>query len=257
MKNTVPELVTLASMTNQELLSSASPLIGDLGAAFYFIPETAATGKELGLKGMEFYVLGRGGTLGNCEGRVAAAAFGYFKPSMLAGIWDEARAKVDPRAAGRAHLACCANLGRAKLQGAPGLHAFVAAAEKVNDAADPDGMGLYSAISSEPLPDDAEGRAMQLIALLREYRGSAHLAALRAAGIDTKTAHHAKRPDMAALFGWTEDEAPIITDDVIARMKEAETMTDRIVEPAFAVLSDAERTALVEGLHAVRAALAA
>lgn len=242
-------------MDNHELLSASAPLIGELGSAFYFIPETAAVGKELGLRGMEFYILGRGGPLGDCDGAAVAAAFGYFKPSMLSGIWADASAKVSPRTAGRAHLECCANLGRAKLTSVPGLGAIVAAADKVNTAADPDGLALYAAMKTEPLPTDAPGRAMVLIALLREFRGSAHLVSLRAAGIDSKTAHFIKRPDMFAVFGYGEDEIPVVTDAHHARMAEAETLTDRIVEPAFAVLNDTERSALVEGLRAIKSAL--
>lgn len=248
---------TLADMDTKELLASSAPLIGELGSAFYFIPETAAVGKDLGLRGMEFYVLGRGGPLGDCDGAAVAAAFGYFKPSMLSGIWSDASAKVSPRVAGRAHLECCAALGRAKLASVPNLEAFVAAAAKVNDAADPDGLALYAAMKTEPLPSDAPGRAMTLIALLREFRGSAHLVALRAVGIDSKTAHFIKRPDMFAVFGYGEDETPTVTDAHHAKMTDAEALTDKMVEPAFAILSDAERTALVEGLRAIKAALKA
>ena len=50
-------------MTNEELLAAACPLINEMGSAFYFIPETGAIGKELGLGGMEFYVQGRGDNL--------------------------------------------------------------------------------------------------------------------------------------------------------------------------------------------------
>jgi hypothetical protein len=31
-------------MTNEELLATACPIINDIGAAFYFIPETGAVG---------------------------------------------------------------------------------------------------------------------------------------------------------------------------------------------------------------------
>lgn len=244
-------------MDNKSLLNSVSPLIGQLGAAFYFVPETMERGKELGLGGMEFYVLGRGGTLGNCDGHVAAAAFGYFNPAFLTKVWGDAAAKCDPRTAGTAHLECCANLGRSKLAGVANLDSLASALEKVNAAADPDGLALYAAIASEPLATDLPGRVMQLIAVLREHRGSAHLVALRAAGLPTKLAHAGKRPDMWKMFGYPEDELPTLTDDDRRKLDEAEKITDLIVEPAYAVLSDAERTALVDGLEAVKAALAA
>ena len=69
---------TVAHMTNEELLATACPIINEIGSAFYFIPETGAVGKSLNLGGMEFYVLGRGGPLGDCDGAALAAAFGYF-----------------------------------------------------------------------------------------------------------------------------------------------------------------------------------
>jgi hypothetical protein len=243
-------------MNNKELLDAVCPTIGALGAAFYFIPETAALGKELGLGGMEFYVQGRGGQLGDTDGHAVAAAFGYFSPALIKSVWDAACAKCAPRKAGAAHLEAAANLGRAKLANIPNLDAFVAAMDKVNNAANPEGLGLYAAIRTETLASDAAGRAMQLIAVLREFRGSAHLVALRAVGIDGKVAHAFKRPDMWKQFGYAEDDMPVIDDAVKAKMAQAETLTDSICESAYVVLSDAERTALVAGLDAAKAALA-
>jgi hypothetical protein len=253
----VSPFTTLAPMTNQELLDAVCPTIGEIGAAFYFIPETGAVGKELGLKGMEFYVLGRGGPMGDTPGEAVAAAFGYFKPTMLAGLWEAAAAKVSPRAAGKAHLECAANLGRAKFANVAGLAELVAILDAVNNAADPDGLSLYAAMRAEELASDAPGRAMQLVALLREFRGSAHLVGLRAAGLASMIAHHVKRPDMVQAFGYTEDEAPTVTDEVHAKLAQAEKITDAIVEPAYAILSDAQRTQLVDGIAALKAALKA
>lgn len=244
-------------MNNQELLNAACPLIGELGAAFYFVPSTAAIGKELGLGGMEFYVYGRAGQMGSTTPEAVTAAFGYFKPSLLKSVIDAASAKVDARTAGAAHMKACAEFSREKLSNVPNLEGLVAILDKINNAADPDGLALYAAIRSETLAEDAAGRLLQLIAILREFRGSAHLVALRVAGVESKTAHAAKRPDMWKQFGYSEDEMPEITDEVKKAMAEAESYTDRIVEPAYSVLSDAERTALVDGLKAVKAALAA
>ncbi|MFN8022731.1 MAG: hypothetical protein U0Q03_14480 [Acidimicrobiales bacterium] len=244
-------------MTLDDLLATASPLLRDHGWAFYFTPETRAKGAELGLDGFQFYFLGRGGVLGDVEPAVVSAAFGYFKPSLVARVWNAAREKVSPRDAGRAFMACCADHGRAKLTGVEGLAEFVAAAEQVNVAADPDGLALYAATAAEPLADDLPARAMQLVTILREHRGSAHLIALRAVGLDTRTAHHAKRPNDGTTFGWSEDEAPVIDDAVRARMDEAEALTDRIVAPAYAVLDEAARQAFVTGLQRLCAALAA
>ena len=242
-------------MNNQELLDAACPTINVFGAAYYFTPETLQAGKNINLGGMEFYVQGRAGQMGNCDPDAVSAAFGYFKPALLKSILEAARAKVEPRVAGAAHLEACAALGRAKLASLPQLEAFVAVLEKVNDAADPDSLALYAAIRTETLASDAPGRAMQLIAILREFRGSAHLVALRAAGIKSSTAQFIKRPDMWKQFGYTEDEAPEVTDVELQKMAQAEKLTDALVEPAYAVLTQDERKVLIDGLEAVKAAL--
>ncbi len=242
-------------MNNKELLDAVCPTIAVVGAAYYFTPETLAAGKELGLGGMEFYVQGRGGQLGNTDGLAVAAAFGYFSPALIKSVWDAACAKCEPRKAGTAHFEAAAQHGRAKLSGLANLDAFVAAMDKVNNAADPEGLGLYAAIRTEELASDAPARAMQLLAVLREFRGSAHLVALRASGVPGKVAHASKRPDMWKQFGYPEDAMPVIDDAVKAKLRQAEDLTDALVEPAYAVLNDAERAALVAGVQAAKDAL--
>ena len=243
-------------MSKEDFVREACPLIGNSGWAYYFAPHTQAKGAELGLVGMEFYVAGRGGPLGDCDGAALASAFGYFNPAVSGGAWESAKAKVSPRVAGKAHLECCAEHGRNKLSDIAGLAAFVAAADAVNNAADPDGLTLYAAIKTEPLVSDLPGRAMQLVTVLREFRGSAHLLALRAMGIDSKTAHFVKRPNDVKMFGWTEADAPVIDDDLRARMVAAEELTDKLVAPAYGVLNAQERKDFLAGAQAIAAALA-
>ena len=201
--------------------------------------------------------MGRGGVLGDVEPAVVSAAFGYFNPGMVAALWNAGKAIVSPRVAGSAYMEASGEHGRLKLSAGDGLDAFVAAAEKVLAATDLDGFSLFAGVAAEPRADDLPARAMQLITVLREYRGSAHLVAVRAVGLTTKVAHFAKRPDDIAMFGWSKDDAPVIDDDVHAKMDAAEALTDALVTPAYAVLDDAERTAFVDGLHAIQAALTA
>jgi hypothetical protein len=242
-------------MTPEELVADACPKIRDLGWAFYFVPETFATGAALGLDPVHFYFLGRGGVLGDVEAAVVTSAFGYFKPSLVEAVWNAGRQKVAPRDAGRAFLECAAAHGRRKLSAIEALPEFCAAADAVNGAADPTGLALYAAAAAEPLVEDPPGRAMQLVSILRELRGSTHLLAVRAAGLDAKTAHFIRRPDDAAMFGWSDDDAPIITDEHRARLERADALTDELVLPAYAVLDDAGRRAFTTGLDAIEAAL--
>lgn len=238
-------------MSLTEFLAQACPLVGDTGYRFYFTPETRAVGEGLGLNGMEFYVLGRGGPLGDCDGSALAANFGYFNPAMIGGVWDAAKAKCAPRTAGTAHLQCSAEFGRAKFAGIDGLDKFVAAADAVNAAADPDGLGLYAAMKSEALASDVPGRAMQLATVLREFRGSAHLAAIRAVGLTSKVAHFVKRPNDAKMFGWSEDEVATVTAADRAKWDAAEKITDEMVAPAYGVLDEGGRAAFLAGITAM------
>ena len=50
-------------MNAQEIVSAVAQKTGDIGAAFYFTPETVGRGKEFGLGGFYFYIIGRGGCL--------------------------------------------------------------------------------------------------------------------------------------------------------------------------------------------------
>ena len=185
------------------------------------------------------------------------SAFGYFNPAVIEKAWNAGRELIAPRDAGREYMACCALHGRNRLSDIDGLDSFVAAAGAVNDAADPTGLALYAGFKAEPLVDDVPGRAMQLLAMLREFRGSAHLVALRAVGVESKMAHFVKRPNEIKTFGWTAADAPEITDATHAAMREAEALTNRIVTPAYAVLDEAQRRDLVDVLGRIHASLSA
>ena len=244
-------------MTDEELISIVCPIINDNSYKYYFSQSTIDTGKSLGLKGMEFYVAGRGGALGDCEGSVVAAAFGYFNPIIINAAWTLAIAKHPARTIGSMHYECAAVVGREKLSALPNLAEFESAMQKVFDAMDPDGLALFAAFKSLPLVNDLPGRAMQLAASLREYRGSAHLVAVRASGVSGIQAHFIKRPKDMKNFGWSESEYPIVNDETRARMVAAEKLTDALCIAPYSVLNETERASLVAGARAFEAALAA
>jgi hypothetical protein len=241
-------------MTPAELVATASPKIGSLGAAFYFAPETVAVGKEHGLDGFRFYILGRGGVLGDAEAPVITSAFGYWNPELITKMWDSGREKMSPRDAGRLYVGCAQDFGRRTFAGVAGLDAYNAAAAKVVAAANPAGLALFAGLAAEPLADDAPARAMQLTAVLREFRGSAHLLAVLASGLEPRLAHAIRRPEMVKTFGWGEDPIPSTAADR-ACLDASEALTDQLVLPAFSTLSSEEGEALVAGLDGMAATL--
>lgn len=242
-------------MTPEQLIAEACPKIRDYGWAYYFVSATTERGKELGLDPLQWYFLGRGGGLGDVEASVARAAFGYFEPGLFQVMWDSAREVLDERTAGHEHYLCAANHGRRHLAGLDGLDTFCAAAERVVDAGDDTALPLYAAYRAEPLVEDLPGRAMQLLATLRELRGSAHLLALRAVGLDTLRAHAITRPDDLAMFGWTDDALPPIDESHRELRQRAEALTDEVVLPAYAALDADAQQALLGGLSKIEATL--
>ena len=244
-------MVGLVTTTREFMREAAAP-IGALGSSFYFAPSTVAVGKEHGLDGFRFYFLGRGGVLGDVESQVIASAFGYFQPALVDKMWRSAKEKMAPRDAARLYLRCAHELAREKLSALDGLDEFCAAATTINDAIEPAGLALYAGIDAEPVPDDAPARALHLIAVLREARGSAHLVAVRAAGLSARAAHQLKRPDDVKTFGWDDLD---LGDDDRARHERAEEITDDILEPAFATVDEPGQDALLDGLRRIGSAM--
>jgi hypothetical protein len=235
--------------------AEVSPAINKLGNAFYFAPQTLARGKELGLGGRRFYFVGRGGTMGDVDWPMVASAFGYFNPAVVKEIWTSSQERVQPKEIGRAYVACSQEFGRAHFADVPGLEEFCAAAESVTAAIDPAGLALYAGLSAAPLALDAPARAYQLVTLLREHRGSVHLLAVVAVGLDPRVAHAIRRPDDLEMFGWTPDDIPDVGDRERQLLDDAEAITNRLVSVAYDRLDDDGQQAIRAGLAAMRAAL--
>ncbi len=242
-------------MTTDELLAHACPIIRDIGWAHYFSPEAESAAARIGIDLFTLYALGRGGVLGDVEPVVVSSAFGYFNPEVVEALWNGGRTHIAPREAARVYLDCAAEVGRRSLADIEGLGAMVEAADAVNEAADPVGLALYAGFRGELLVDDVPGRAMQIVNVLREFRGSAHLISLRACGVDARTAHFIKRPNDGAMFGWPADFQPEISDEQRAAVDAAEVLTDDLVRPAYAVLDAGAAAALVQGLDDMAVAL--
>ena len=145
-------------MTPEELVQTACPPIAALGGLFYFDPATVARGKEHGLDGMRFYILGRGGVLGDVEPAVVQSAFGYFSAGVITKLWNSAKEKVAPRDAGRLYHECAATYGRERFDGIE-LSAFCAAGDKVLEAAHPAGFSLFAGWAAEPISTVASSSA--------------------------------------------------------------------------------------------------
>jgi hypothetical protein len=145
--------------------------------------------------------------------------------------------------------------GRRHFSETPDLEPVCHAAEAAVGGLDPSGLALYAAVAAEPLPDDIPARALQLAAVLRELRGSVHLLALVAAGVEPRVAHFYRRPGDFQTFGYSEEEEPTLTDDIESAIAGADVRTDELMAAAYGVLSADERAALALGVDRMARAL--
>lgn len=240
-------------MTPEDICTATAEPLGNIGAHFYFQPETLAAGKELGLDGFRFYVLGRGGVMGDVDAALVQSGFGYFDPALIAKMWNSAKERVGPKAAATAYLEAGYALARTNFEDSPALAAFAAAAEKVIDSVDRSALPLFAAHAAMPVPEDTAAAAYHYAIVLRELRGSVHLAAVAAAGLHSRVAHQMRRPDMVESFGWKEEL------DVMAehhnRRSRVDEMTDDAMTQIYSALDDEEGAAFVDGVTEMATAL--
>ena len=242
-------------MTTDELIARACPIIRDIGWAHFFSPEAEAAAARIGIDLFTLYASAAAACSATWSRWWWPAPSATSTPRWSTPCGTSVRGQIAPREAARVYLDCAAEVGRRLLSDIEGLDAMVAAADAVNEAADPVGLALYAGYRGELLVDDVPGRALQIVTVLREFRGSAHLIALRACGVDARTAHFIKRPGDGAMFGWPEGFAPEISDEQRAAAERAEALTDDLVRPAYAALDDAGSAALLRGLDDMAVAL--
>lgn len=236
----MPELTAL------ETAAATTPFISELPSRFMLDGATYARGGELGYDGLDFYAAGRGGTLGDVDADVVAAAFVFFNPTMVRDYWERA-AKVGPvEAAGREFAACAHQWGRDHLGpvDAAQLTRLADLLARVVASANPAGAPLFAAWRALDEPADAPARVIHYANALRELRGARHGCAVLAAGVEPRVAVHVKSPHMAAMFGWPE---PV--EDLEAHRSAwngADAETDTAFAPAFEALDANERYELVD-----------
>ena len=226
--------------------------IHDLGSAWMLHPETMARAGENGYDNpFAFYFAGRGGVLGDVHSEVVYSAFGWFAPSLIGPLWDAGRAVHGASDAAARYFAACDAWGRDHLAGVDGLHRFGDLAERVVSAAETSGRCLFAGWKVQPRVTDGPGRALQLVHVMREWRGGNHLVATTAAGLSPLEAILCEDGEgQAKFFGWAEP-FPAMSEDLKKRRQEAERITDELCAPAFEALTGSERAEFVELVRAI------
>jgi hypothetical protein len=215
-------------------------------------PATREEGKRLGLRGRPLYHLGRGGALGDVPAEVVVAAFAFFPPAVVEEHWNAARAVMSPADGARLYARMCNEWGRRHLE-RPESARVLQLLERVVDGAEGAGLPLFVGWRLLPRPDDVAGRLAQVLNVMREHRGSVHACAVAAVGLGPLEAVMAGTYGAAnaTFFEWPEpwpDPEPYS-----ALWQRAEELTSAAAAPPYAILTDAERSELVQqltGMHA-------
>jgi hypothetical protein len=245
-------------MDSVKAAEQTAAAIGQLGGAFMIDGSTFARGGELGFGGLDFYVLGRGGVLGDTSAEVITSAFIVWNPEAIATQWALGRAVMSPADAANEWVAVCAAFGEANLpdfEGYARLNELMAA---IVNAASPACAALFAGWRTMPVPaaDAPKALAQHLLNSLRELRGGLHGGALLASGVTPLEAVAFNAPFMAPIFGWDAESLPdgaAIKD----RWKAAEAATNVAMGVPLSVLTETELAEFVELVNALHAAVQA
>lgn len=144
-----------------------------------------ATNEALAEHGLNFlttYVGGRTAYLGAPLGAVAAAAFAWFEPGLVASLWDATLAGISrDRLVELRDATVTSSLREVLGEDDPSDVADLLAAAAV--AADGAGRPLFSGLRAAGAPAEPALRLWWACGLVREHRGDSHVAAANAAGV--------------------------------------------------------------------------
>jgi hypothetical protein len=234
------------SITPEQAAHELRDAVVDIPSRVMTDPATYKQGSELGFEGMDFYTAGRGGALGDVPADVVTASFVFFEPNAVRTSWERSAAVMTRR---RAAETWAAGFHQRAIETFPEDRDWKMVTDllaRVLDATSVAGVPLFAGWRSLPEPDDLRARAMHQLNAMRELRGGLHGAAILTVGLLPIEAIAVRSPAMLSVFGWPKDR--IETEPLHQRWSLAEARTDRMFGRHLAVLTDAERAALVETL---------
>ncbi|MBD0860431.1 hypothetical protein IA539_04310 [Gordonia sp. zg691] len=203
----------------------------------YFNPGLGAAQSDTGLDPYAFYFGARGAPLGACSAPVVSSAFYNFNPELVSKSWDAAvKAGLD-RVHERRNRMLDDSL-REILGGSADDAALDELASGYADLAAGLPLGgrpLAAAWAALPAPDTARLRLWQAVAVLREWRGDNHIAALVLNGLDGFDAavfHEAQLPDPTVRRRTMGKRVVLLTRGYSEQ--DWEDSVDRLVEAGLA-----------------------
>ncbi|MFL6119119.1 SCO6745 family protein [Actinophytocola sp.] len=237
----------MPELTGEQTVQAADRVLHDVGTAWMIHDDTRRRAEEHGYGKLQpFYFAGRGGVLGDVDAAVVVAAFGWWNPSYVRLMWERGLAVAGARESAHRYAQACAAWAEDHLAGFGHADRLSELAERVVDAAEESALPLFAGWRAEPRAEGGVARMLQLVHVLREWRGAVHLVATTAAGLGPLEAILTNEgPQQARFFGW-RDELPDCSHLGDRHVRAQET-TDRLVAAAYErALTPAERAEFVD-----------
>lgn len=241
-------------MTPADAAAAVAPPISDFGSRFMLDPGFYVGAAAEGFEGLDFYVVGRGGVLGDVDADVVSAAFGFFEPSAVRAMWERGSKVMAPADAAVHFSDGCAQWCRDRFTADIDYSAVTELGGRIIDAAPIAGMALFAAWKAVERPSDPKGSAGLTLHILRELRGGAHVIGEMATGLDPLSTVLVKGGiGTARMLGW-QPPFPDVGDCTEA-WEQGERITNAIVATAFVALDEADRDRFVELVTALHAGI--
>jgi hypothetical protein len=240
-------------MTPEQAAHDTAAIVVRTPAGFMTDPATFARGAALGFEGMDFYVAGRGGALGDVPADVVTAAFWVFAPDAIRAAWDRSATVLPRRAAATEWLTCGHLWAEEHYEDGPDYARAATLLGRIVNAAAVAGAPVFAAVRTFPEPALPEALVQHRLNEVRELRGALHGAAVLTVGLRPVEALIVRAPDLAGAFGWTEPFPE--PEPLHERWALAEARTDRMLGKHFALLDENERTELVDLLNQIATAV--
>ncbi|MDZ7791717.1 MAG: hypothetical protein U5L08_14725 [Xanthomonadales bacterium] len=223
--------------------------VSRVGAGFMSDPSLAQRGAELGYGGIDFYLAGRAGVLGEVGAAVATAALGFFAPGVVDPAWRRTASLLPRHAVAQEFAACAASWAEARLPLDADVVRLAELASALHRRAESAGAPIFAGWRALAVPDEPRQAVVHLCNGLREHRMACHLAALITARLDVADAVRFRSPDLVHHFGWSGELTDLAS--VRSRWAEAEACTDAVAGDLYATMPVGERAEfehLVTGL---------
>lgn len=248
----------------------------------YFAPEATNRFESLGLSATQQYFAGRAAPMGAVGAELVVATFFNFNPAAVRAAIPQAWSVASPAAVQNARLDAaqevlhrtCGDLNPADVARATGI------AQAMVDGVGDEGKPLAAANRAAAMPADALGRLWQLVTIIREWRGDAHVAVLSAApvtGIEALVLHAATGQVPGAVLRTTRSWSEQDWDDAVTALAERglvradgsftdrgaafrtdiEEATNRAASPLVQAVGDNDAQEFCDLLRPIRSALIA